>query len=781
MTAQSVDNLRTRALQVMNETAGFANDAPRVGSLLRDMIDSGVLGSVHSITAAGASPTASAATNRLAIQTALDLGGTVLFPGGPGTVYDFDAQLRVTQSNTVLWAPGGAKIRPSVAIPILIAVGNVDTQIITTEGNTLASNAAAGDLSVALSAGKGANFTAGEFALILCDTIIPDHDAAVVVQTCEIINVYSVATDTLNLNRPLRYPYTTAANAKIYRVSWIEGFGAYGLGIDGNNQIACAIGLCLSCCLKPEMKNLHFEDLQQRGIRMQYNLEAVIDSYFQSNGRSALFQGAPSNLNAYAISEGGACEGLRATNLQIDRCRHGYTTSGVVGNNGASSPLNTPGFGVPTGSIISGDHVMAKGAGWDTHETGVDITFQDCRTLGSLGIGFQDRCVRTKWVNCFARDTVGAAIQLGSDAQKAELVNFRYERTNLGTDEASGTDWTKKSEISDNSVNPNLGDGPPNILDNSSFEIWERNTSFTATGGTANRWKLTLGAGAAATLSRGTLAETRPDRGRYFLRFNRTTTGSGASRITQYIDGVRSCAGKRVTVSFDMRDNLGGSDVNVFINQYFGTGGSPSGDVTTAAVVRTVDGAWRRYNLHIDIPLLTGKTIGSNEDSHIQLAIEFPTAAGIALWDIDNVDMKVCPVATNYVMRSPADEKRACALWYEKSYNDGQNPGSASTGGRAQIAAYQSGLTDAKIANLYTRTVHMSRKGRSPTCAVYAAVSGTVGTIRNITQAIDVNRDIIAGYQSFQVSPTVAAVTAGNVVSGDELEFHWTAAVADFE
>jgi hypothetical protein len=75
----------------------------------------------------------------------------------------------------------------------------------------------------------------------------------------------------------------------------------------------------------------------------------------------------------------------------------------------------------------------------------------------------------------------------------------------------------------------------------------------------------------------------------------------------------------------------------------------------------------------------------------------------------------------------------------------------------------------------------MARKGRSPTCAVYAAVSGTAGTIRNITQAIDVNRDVIAGYQSFQVSPTVAAVTAGNVVSGDELEFHWTAAVPDFE
>jgi hypothetical protein len=40
MTAQSYDNLRTRALQIRNETAGFANSEVRVGSLLQDMIDS---------------------------------------------------------------------------------------------------------------------------------------------------------------------------------------------------------------------------------------------------------------------------------------------------------------------------------------------------------------------------------------------------------------------------------------------------------------------------------------------------------------------------------------------------------------------------------------------------------------------------------------------------------------------------------------------------------------------------------------------------------------------
>ena len=781
MTSQSTDNLRTRALQVMNETAGFANSEVRVGSLLRDMIDSGVLGSVNSVTAFGASPTATAAVNRAAIQGALTAGGLVLFPGDPGTVYDFDAQLLVPNSNTVLWAPGGAKIRPSVAIPIPLAFGNVDTQIITGEGNTLAANAAAGALSVTVAVGKGANFAANGYYLIRCDTIIPEHDAAVVVQTCEIINVYQVTGDVLSLNRPLRYAYTTAANADIYRVDWLTGIGVLGLGIDGNDQIACAIGMCFSCCLNPKISGLHFENLQQRGIRMQYCLDARIDDYTQINGRSAGFQGAPSNLNAYAISEGGACEGLIATGLHIERCRHGYTTSGVVGNNGASSPLNTPGFGVPTGSILSGDHFGSKGAGWDTHETGVDITFRGCRTFGSLGVGFQDRCVRTKWENCFARDTIGAAIQLGSDAQYSELINFRYKNTNLGTDEASSTDWTKNSPIQDNGVGTKLGDPQPNHIDNGSFEIWERNTSFTATGGTANRWKLTEGAGATVTVSRGTLAETRPERGRYYLRFDRTVAGAAASTLSQYIDDVRTFAGKQVTLSFDMRDGIGGTDVLFYLRQDFGTGGSPSADVDTAIKTLLIDGAWRRYNVTFDVPLLTGKTIGSNEDSDLQLIIELPIAAGVNILDIDNVKLEISPVVTNYIPRPISEEATACRRWYEKSYNDGQNPGSASTGGRVEMAAFITGLTAAQAATVYTRVVHMTRKGRSPTCATYAAVSGTAGALRNITQAIDIDRDIIAGYQSFQVRCTAADVTGGQVANGDTVEFHWTAAVPDFE
>jgi hypothetical protein len=72
MTAVSYDNLRTRALQVMNEIAGFANSETRVGSLFRDMVDSmaGTLG-VFSVQGYGALTTNDGATNDTAIGNAI--------------------------------------------------------------------------------------------------------------------------------------------------------------------------------------------------------------------------------------------------------------------------------------------------------------------------------------------------------------------------------------------------------------------------------------------------------------------------------------------------------------------------------------------------------------------------------------------------------------------------------------------------------------------------------------------------------------------------------------
>lgn len=81
MTAQSWTNLHVRALQVMNETAGFANTEVRVGSLLRDMVDSFPTVVVLQLTP-DLFDTATATANTAALQAAAISNRKVVIPDG---------------------------------------------------------------------------------------------------------------------------------------------------------------------------------------------------------------------------------------------------------------------------------------------------------------------------------------------------------------------------------------------------------------------------------------------------------------------------------------------------------------------------------------------------------------------------------------------------------------------------------------------------------------------------------------------------------------------------
>lgn len=82
MTAQTSSNLRTRALQVMNEIAGFANSEVRVGSLLRDMVDSSIPGNTPTNLIPTLSDDTTAATNTGILEALLVSGTRITLPVG---------------------------------------------------------------------------------------------------------------------------------------------------------------------------------------------------------------------------------------------------------------------------------------------------------------------------------------------------------------------------------------------------------------------------------------------------------------------------------------------------------------------------------------------------------------------------------------------------------------------------------------------------------------------------------------------------------------------------
>ena len=214
--------------------------------------------------------------------------------------------------------------------------------------------------------------------------------------------------------------------------------------------------------------------------------------------------------------------------------------------------------------------------------------------------------------------------------------------------------------------------GVNNLLINSRFEVDQRVASpatvtGASTGWVVDRWKCTSGTGATNVVTR-TAISTGSFAGapRYKLAWNRSTAGSSTSYLHQRIEDVRNGAGKSVTVTFNAAVSSGTSDVTVSLVQCFGTGGSPSSDVTTvgATTITVTTSTSTRHTVTISCPSISGKTIGSNEDSYLEVRINRASATGTGTVDLWDPQCVIGSTAPTYVARNPQQELALCQRYY---------------------------------------------------------------------------------------------------------------------
>ena len=104
-----------------------------------------------------------------------------------------------------------------------------------------------------------------------------------------------------------------------------------------------------------------------------------------------------------------------------------------------------------------------------------------------------------------------------------------------------------------------------------------------------------------------------------FFRWAQTTAATaGTPKWTHKIENVRTFAGKKVTLCGYYRSNVA---IDLKLRQDFGSGGSPSSDVTVVANgmnstlpnTNDADGVaqWKPFSISYNLPALTGKTIGT--------------------------------------------------------------------------------------------------------------------------------------------------------------------------
>jgi hypothetical protein len=110
---------------------------------------------------------------------------------------------------------------------------------------------------------------------------------------------------------------------------------------------------------------------------------------------------------------------------------------------------------------------------------------------------------------------------------------------------------------------------------------------------------------------------------------SQSATGDYAA-YSQKIEDVRTFANQTVTISFWARATSGTPKISNSIQQAFGTGGSPSSGVITKLSPVTISTSWARYSVTANVPSISGKTIGTNNDSSLILDFWFSAGSDIS-------------------------------------------------------------------------------------------------------------------------------------------------------
>jgi hypothetical protein len=171
-----------------------------------------------------------------------------------------------------------------------------------------------------------------------------------------------------------------------------------------------------------------------------------------------------------------------------------------------------------------------------------------------------------------------------------------------------------------------------NKIINGDFAINQRAFTSTTSGSTYtfDRWATNVSDGtvtySAQTFTLGA-APVAGYEGKNYIRCVTTgqTLTTARANIAQPIENVRTFAGQTVTLSFWAKAATGTPEIGLQLQQFFGTGGSPSASVNTTSKV-TISTSWARYSVTLSLPSISGKTLGT--DNNDRLVTQFWFSGG---------------------------------------------------------------------------------------------------------------------------------------------------------
>jgi len=229
-----------------------------------------------------------------------------------------------------------------------------------------------------------------------------------------------------------------------------------------------------------------------------------------------------------------------------------------------------------------------------------------------------------------------------------------------------------------------------NKIINGCFRVWQRATSQTTYGyGSDDRW-MNVSVNSTHTSSRQAFVvgqTTVPGNPKYY---SRTVVGSVVGNNSycvksQFIEDVLFFSGKTVTLTFYAKANIS-RKMGIEFTQSFGTGGSPSAQVTALAAQNVqLTSAWQKFKIVVTLPSVSGKTFGTDGNDNLGLIFWFDCgsdwsarAPGVGqqsgTFDLTKVQLEMGGIDTEFEDRPIGMETAMCERYFQEQVLDASAP-----------------------------------------------------------------------------------------------------------
>ncbi len=231
---------------------------------------------------------------------------------------------------------------------------------------------------------------------------------------------------------------------------------------------------------------------------------------------------------------------------------------------------------------------------------------------------------------------------------------------------------------------------------------------------------------------------------------------SGAyAALIQKIEDVRSLAGQTITISFWAKAASGTPKIAIEMDQNFGSGGSTR--VTTFGSQVTLSTLWTRYSITMQIPSISGKTIGSSSF----IALDLFTSAGADFnarsgslgiqnntFDFWGVQVEVGTIATPLEQRPIGLEISLCQRYFQKSFPITTTP--SAPAGTGDGTGNNLAIYNATVGNAYSGLIKFqTTMRRQPDVVLYNAETSAIGTWSVYNSSAQANNSYTPGVSPF--------------------------------